>query len=193
MKARYNKKDMKILAEIWDRKKDMRKHVKKIRDQRRLRRYTVDPEDLETFFQEAPNLIGVLGDENRLRILKTLQQAPHYQSELSEATNVVGGSFKHHMDKLRDANFVIQEAVRGRYLITQSGREALALSEMMFIRHNPERFESYKIDDENTEEEEDTELENDEEDQEFEENELIDEDDFDDDFSSNASHRINVD
>ncbi|MCK4845964.1 MAG: hypothetical protein KAS95_09835, partial [Candidatus Heimdallarchaeota archaeon] len=40
----------------------------------------------------------------------------------------------HHTDILQEADFITREAIRGRYLITQLGIEALKLSELLFLR-----------------------------------------------------------
>ncbi|MHA1213573.1 MAG: ArsR family transcriptional regulator, partial [Candidatus Heimdallarchaeota archaeon] len=100
------------------------------------------PEDkLEEFFEIGANIVSAVGDSNRLRILKELESGPMYQKELSEATNLRGGTFKHHMDKLMEESvkFVTQEVVRGRYLLTTRGREALKLAEIQFMRYLEEK------------------------------------------------------
>ncbi|MCE7741838.1 MAG: ArsR family transcriptional regulator [Candidatus Heimdallarchaeota archaeon] len=89
---------------------------------------------LEEFYEEASDLLSALGDKNRLMILKILELSPQYQKELSEDTGLKGGTFKHHTDILQDENYITREAIRGRYLITQLGLEALKLSEMIYLR-----------------------------------------------------------
>ena len=96
------------------------------------------PEDkLEEFYQIGATIVGAIGDSNRLMILKELEKGPKYQKELSDLTNLRGGTFKHHMDRLldEDVRFVTQEVVRGRYLLTTRGREALKLAEMQYMRY----------------------------------------------------------
>lgn len=96
------------------------------------------PEDkLEEFYQVGATIVGAIGDSNRLMILKELEKGPNYQKELSDSTNLRGGTFKHHMDRLldEDVRFVTQEVVRGRYLLTTRGREALKLAEMQYMRY----------------------------------------------------------
>ncbi|MHA1667713.1 MAG: ArsR family transcriptional regulator [Candidatus Heimdallarchaeaceae archaeon] len=88
----------------------------------------------EDFFTKSSILLSALGDENRLKILKILEESPQYQKELSEITELKGGSFKHHTDILQNVEFITREAVRGRYLITQLGIEALKLAEMIYFR-----------------------------------------------------------
>ncbi|MFQ5976873.1 MAG: ArsR/SmtB family transcription factor [Candidatus Heimdallarchaeota archaeon] len=98
------------------------------------RRYNLTEEDRATFPKEGATILGILSDERRLKILQHLETGPAYQKELSEATGVIGGQWKHHADQLKEAGYIDQEAVRGRYLITQLGREALKLAEMLYIR-----------------------------------------------------------
>ncbi|MHA1198959.1 MAG: hypothetical protein ACTSQF_06360 [Candidatus Heimdallarchaeaceae archaeon] len=94
----------------------------------------VEIKALEEFYENAADLLSALGDKNRLMILKILELSPQYQKELSEDTGLKGGTFKHHTDILQDENYITREAIRGRYLITQLGLEALKLSEMIYLR-----------------------------------------------------------
>lgn len=79
--------------------------------------------------------MSAISDSRRLKILKSLEQGPAYQSGLSEETGVKGGTFKHHMEALMNTRLVHQEATRGRYLITQLGVEALKLAEIIYKRY----------------------------------------------------------
>ncbi len=120
-----------------DRKEDrlQRKTDRVLRKREKfLRKWGLSPEDYDKFYEEGAKLTSSLADINRLKLLKLLESGPRYQKELSDETNIHGGSFKHHMDQLREEGFVIQEAVRGRYLITQLGREALKLAEILWLR-----------------------------------------------------------
>lgn len=105
----------------------------------RFRSKAFNEEQQERFFEETPELIGLLADSNRLKLLKKLESGPKYQSDLTD-DKLQGGKFKHHMDKLQEAGWIIQEKARGRYLITISGREALKFAEFMFTRSNPDLF-----------------------------------------------------
>jgi DNA-binding HxlR family transcriptional regulator len=98
------------------------------------RTYNLTEEDRATFPKEGATILSILSDERRLKILQHLETGPAYQKELSEATGVIGGQWKHHADQLKETGFIDQEAVRGRYLITQLGREALKLAEMLYTR-----------------------------------------------------------
>ena len=102
---------------------------------------------LEQFYEEAASLLSALGDEKRLKILKYLETSPQYQKELAEDTGLRGGTFKHHTDTLEDEGYITREAVRGRYLITQLGIEALKLAEMIYLRRKQlEELEEEGID-----------------------------------------------
>jgi len=98
---------------------------------------TIPEERMEEFYEKGAEIVASIGDPNRLRVLKELEKGPKYQKELSDITNLRGGTFKHHMDKLiaEEVKFVTQEVVRGRYLLTTRGREALKLAEILFIRY----------------------------------------------------------
>jgi len=94
----------------------------------------VNKEALDQFYEEASDLLSALGDDKRLKILKFLEASPQYQKELAEFAGLRGGTFKHHTDTLEDEGYLTREAVRGRYLITQLGIEALKLAEMIYLR-----------------------------------------------------------
>ncbi|MHA2503076.1 MAG: ArsR family transcriptional regulator [Candidatus Kariarchaeaceae archaeon] len=109
-------------------KRAMRESARVIRFQ------SLSEEELEKFYNIAPMLAGALSDEKKLKLLKFLEKGPMYQQDLSESTEIKGGTFKHHMDALLEAKFIVQERARGRYLITQLGVEAVKLAEMLFRR-----------------------------------------------------------
>jgi hypothetical protein len=102
------------------------------------------------FYDKTALLLSALGDQHRIKILKILEESPQYQKELAQITGLKGGSFKHHTDILQEADFITREAVRGRYLITQLGIEALKLGEMIYLRkkrlENEDEEESINID-----------------------------------------------
>ncbi len=91
-------------------------------------------ETLEEFVETASEILSSVSDKKRLLVLKILENGPEYQKELSAKTDLKGGSFKHHTDILQDAGLITQEAVRGRYIITQLGIETLKLAEMIYVR-----------------------------------------------------------
>jgi len=103
---------------------------------------SVASEFLPDFFKTAADFLSILSDENRLKLLKKLERGGKYQKGLSEETGIKGGTFKHHIDKLIEANYVTQEVVRGRYLITMEGREALKLAEFLYLKKYPSHSSS---------------------------------------------------
>ncbi len=121
--------------------RQIRQHEKRIRKKEMklknkfLKYQPLTVEELENFLDVAPSLAGSLADARRLMILKELETKPHYSPELADKLSFKGGALKNHLDNLIHANFISQEAVRGRYLITQLGMEALKLVEMLFRRH----------------------------------------------------------
>ena len=109
---------------------------KKIRFKVNKKNKNIGEDDLTNFFENAPKLMNALADEKKLKILKILEKSSNYQKELSEKTNIFGGSFKYHMDTLIAVNFVEQEVERGKYKITQFGIESIKLVEMIYNRSN---------------------------------------------------------
>ena len=91
-------------------------------------------EELEEFYSKGPILATALSDVRRLQILKLLEESAKYPADFSESLSFTGGTLKHHLDNLIDVGFIIQEKVRGRYLITQLGMEGLKLVEILFRR-----------------------------------------------------------
>ena len=111
-------------------------------------------EEIESYLEEISELLSAIGDKNRLHILKLLELQPEYQKELSEKTGLRGGTFKHHTDILAKNGLITQETVRGRYLITQLGIEALKLAEILYTR----KQELYSSEDSLDDEEDDDEI-----------------------------------
>ncbi|RLE81605.1 MAG: hypothetical protein DRJ52_03820 [Thermoprotei archaeon] len=78
--------------------------------------------------KQAAKLLEALANENRLKILKSLSRGGKYLKELQvELSNISAGTLSSHLNILEEAGLVVQEAVRGRYLITLPGRFALKM------------------------------------------------------------------
>jgi len=107
----------------------------------------IDDKTLADFLEKASLLFSALGDKNRLKILKVLEEGPEFQKELSEKTGLKGGTFKHHTDLLKESRFITREAVRGRYLITRLGFEAIKLAELLYSRYKLFLEKESEIDD----------------------------------------------
>ena len=71
------------------------------------------------------NMLTPLSNVIRLQILKHLSKGGKYYSQLEALTGIKAGHLLFHIEKLKDANFVIQE--NKKYLITLKGRRALNL------------------------------------------------------------------
>ncbi|MFX1253873.1 MAG: hypothetical protein ACFFCZ_19840 [Promethearchaeota archaeon] len=97
-------------------------------------KWEIPASQLDTFCEKGAEILSALADSRRLMLLKLLELSPRYQKDLSERADVAGGAFKHHVSTLKEYKMVVQEEVRGRYLITPFGRQALKLAEMLFLR-----------------------------------------------------------
>lgn len=73
----------------------------------------------------SSKVFSALGNEHRVRILKELATGGMYASELEDRIPISASTISSHLKVLEDSRLVLQEAVRGRYLITMLGRKAL--------------------------------------------------------------------
>ena len=77
----------------------------------------------EVNFSKAAEVMSALGQEHRLKILKELVGGGKYINELQEKlSEITTSTLSSHLKVLEEAGLVVQEKVRGRYLITISGR-----------------------------------------------------------------------
>ncbi len=153
------------------RKHSLQKMVKKLRSFEKL---PLTDEELEDFYEKAAKLASALDDPVRLKILRVLEKQPKYPGELAEETKTKGGQFAHHIQILKESGLIGQEVVRGRYYITQFGREALKLIEILYLRKKQLMTLQQKTNEER--EEEDTLSSNSEDDGEEVEIQWMDED-----------------
>ncbi len=73
--------------------------------------------------------MSALGQEHRLKILSELMHGGRYISELQEKLpEITTSTLSSHLDVLQEAGLVVQEKVRGRYLITMPGRAAYKMA-----------------------------------------------------------------
>ena len=91
------------------------------------------PERLEKpDLSKAANIMSALGQEHRLKILSELMTGGKYISDLQNALpEITTSTLSSHLDVLQEAGLVVQERVRGRYLITIPGRMAYKMSNMI--------------------------------------------------------------
>jgi DNA-binding HxlR family transcriptional regulator len=78
---------------------------------------------------KAANIMSALGQEHRLKILSELMTGGKYISDLQTALpEITTSTLSSHLDILQEAGLVVQERVRGRYLITIPGRIAYKMA-----------------------------------------------------------------
>lgn len=78
--------------------------------------------------EKAADLIRPLAHAERVRILKKLRENGKYFTEIMDKTSLSQSPLTFHLSMLEKAGYVDQEFVRGRYLITTLGTEALKLT-----------------------------------------------------------------
>ncbi|MEM2118675.1 MAG: helix-turn-helix domain-containing protein [Candidatus Bathyarchaeia archaeon] len=88
-----------------------------------------EPEEPEVSISKVAETMSALGQEHRLKILKELASGGKYINELQEKLpEITASTLSSHLDVLEEAGFVVQEKVRGRYLITMPGRAAFKMA-----------------------------------------------------------------
>jgi DNA-binding HxlR family transcriptional regulator len=86
-------------------------------------------EEAEVDFHRVAEAMSALGQEYRLRILRELMSGGRYINELQEKlSEITTSTLSSHLKVLEDAGLVVQEKVRGRYLITIPGRAAYEMA-----------------------------------------------------------------
>jgi DNA-binding HxlR family transcriptional regulator len=82
-------------------------------------------EEEKVDFVKVAGIMSALGHEHRLKILNELMSGGKYINELQERlSEITTSTLSSHLNVLEDAGLVVQEKVRGRYLITIPGRTA---------------------------------------------------------------------
>ena len=88
-----------------------------------------EEEEVEVDFMKAAKTMSALGQEHRLKILSTLMSGGRYINELQEKLGeITTSTLSSHLDVLEKAGLVVQEKVRGRYLVTMPGRTAYRMA-----------------------------------------------------------------
>ena len=72
-------------------------------------------------------IMSVLGNENRLKILKELSKGKNYYTNLERTLGLKGGHFNFHLTQLKDANLVAIDDKDKSYNITTKGLKALKM------------------------------------------------------------------
>ncbi|NWG10341.1 winged helix-turn-helix transcriptional regulator [Candidatus Bathyarchaeota archaeon] len=85
--------------------------------------------DYEVNFPKVAEVMSALGQEQRLKILRELTSGGKYINELQEKlSEITASTLSSHLNVLEEAGLVVQEKVRGRYLITMPGRTAYKMA-----------------------------------------------------------------
>jgi len=86
-------------------------------------------EEVEVSLPKVAEVMSALGHEHRLRILDELMSGGKYINELQEElSEITTSTLSSHLRVLEEAGLVVQEKVRGRYLITMPGRSAYKMA-----------------------------------------------------------------
>jgi DNA-binding HxlR family transcriptional regulator len=94
----------------------------------RGQRFREEAEDKVDLVKVA-EVMNALGHEHRLKILNELMSGGKYINELQQAlSEITTSTLSSHLNVLEDAGLVVQEKVRGRYLITMPGRTAYKMA-----------------------------------------------------------------
>jgi DNA-binding HxlR family transcriptional regulator len=88
-----------------------------------------EEEERRIDFSQAAKAMSALGQEHRLKILDALMTGGRYINELQEELKeITTSTLSSHLDVLEEVGLVVQEKVRGRYLITMPGRTAYQMA-----------------------------------------------------------------
>jgi len=86
-------------------------------------------EELEVSLPKVAEVMSALGQEHRLEILRELMSGGKYINELQEKlSEITTSTLSSHLKVLEEVGLVVQEKVRGRYLITMPGRAAYKMA-----------------------------------------------------------------
>lgn len=84
---------------------------------------------IEVSFPKVAEVMSALGHEHRLGILSELMSGGKYINELQEKlSEITTSTLSSHLNVLEEVGLVVQEKVRGRYLITIPGRTAYKMA-----------------------------------------------------------------
>jgi len=88
-----------------------------------------EEEAVEVSFPKVAEVMSALGQEHRLKILNELMSGGKYINELQEKlSDITASTLSSHLKVLEEVGLVVQEKVRGRYLITMPGRTAYKMA-----------------------------------------------------------------
>lgn len=85
--------------------------------------------EFEISLPKVAEVMSALSHEHRLGVLKELMTGGKYINELQEKlSDITTSTLSSHLNILEEAGLVVQEKVRGRYLITLPGRTAYKMA-----------------------------------------------------------------
>jgi DNA-binding HxlR family transcriptional regulator len=88
-----------------------------------------DEVDEQVSLDQVAAVMSALGQEHRLKVLEELMSGGKYVNELQEKLpEIAASTLSSHLSVLEEAGLVVQERVRGRYLITIPGRSAYKMA-----------------------------------------------------------------
>ncbi len=88
-----------------------------------------EEEETGISFSKVSEVMSALGQEHRLRVLDELMSGGKYVNELQEKLpEITTSTLSSHLNVLKEAGLVVQEKVRGRYLVTIPGRTAYKMA-----------------------------------------------------------------
>lgn len=91
--------------------------------------HTHHDEDKKVDLPKIASVMSALGQEHRLRVLAQLMSGGKYVNELQESLpEIAASTLSSHLNVLEEAGLIVQERVRGRYLITIPGRSAYKMA-----------------------------------------------------------------
>lgn len=86
-------------------------------------------EEIDASHSKVAEVMSALGQEHRLRILNELMSGGKYINELQEKLpEIAASTLSSHLNILEEVGLVVQEKVRGRYLVTMPGRTAYKMA-----------------------------------------------------------------
>ena len=89
----------------------------------------IEEKETEVTLSKTAEIMSALSHEHRLKILKELLSGGKYINELQEKlSEITTSTLSSHLKVLEEAGLVVQEKVRGRYLITMPGRAAYKMA-----------------------------------------------------------------
>jgi len=132
-----------IMALLEDMKKDLeqiKKHtsgnsITEAVSLENLKPIDVDVENLKPIDVDVTlcaDLFKALSNEERLKLLTALGREDHYFAQLIELSNLDNSPLRFHLTILKEVNLISQERFRGKYTITDLGRQALSISSYFF-------------------------------------------------------------